>query len=89
MTVEVLPLTTIREALLNSRNSLAAAGIPDSHIEAELFLGHFLGLPNHHLYAFPGQKLTLRQVEFLNGAMDRRRNREPLAYILGHRSSTT
>ena len=85
MTVELLSLATVREALLHARDSLVAAGIPDAHIEAELLLGHFLGVPNHHLYAFPGQELTLQQVELLNGALDRRLDREPLAYILGHR----
>jgi len=73
----------IAELLQESAAVLAAAEIENSAIDAELLLGHCLGMSRTELYlhaedSFPSSSLTAFQ-QFL----ERRRKREPLAYILG------
>ena len=54
-------------------------------IDAELLVGHVLDGNRARVLAFPETMLTNRQEQRLNRLADRRRNGEPLAYILGRK----
>lgn len=74
--------STIREALSHAESRMAAQGIPDARIEAELLLMHSLGIARADLYARLGEPLLPAQDEWFGGLVDRRLRREPTAYIL-------
>jgi release factor glutamine methyltransferase len=78
-------MTTLREVILQTQDTLQAAGIPDARLEAEVLLINILQVPRHRIYAFFEQELTSRQGEVLAQLVERRLKREPLAYILGHK----
>ena len=66
-------------------STLASAGVPDPEVDAELLIGHILGLGRGEIAAklvtgatIPGESaLAIRQL------VDRRASREPLQHILG------
>ena len=75
----------VHQALQSAIQTLGGAGIPDACVEAELLLGHVLGVSKTGLYTEPGKSLTSEQAEHLSGLVHRRLDREPAAYIVGHR----
>jgi release factor glutamine methyltransferase len=74
----------LREVLQSATQTLSSAGIPDAHVEAELLLGHVLGMSKTLLYTEPGRSLTSAEIEHLGHLVRRRIAHEPAAYILGH-----
>ena len=78
-------MVTLGEAVRHTQDSIAAVGISDARLEAEILLVNILQVPRHHLYAFQEQELTSQQQELLDRLVERRLKREPLAYILGHK----
>lgn len=62
-----------------------AANADLDRLDAELLLGDVLNAGRARVLAFPEAVLTSRQAERLNRLADRRRGREPLAYILGRK----
>ncbi len=74
----------LREALQSTTQTLARAGIPDAPVEAELLLGHVLGMSKTRLYTEPERILTSAEAERLCHLVQRRLAHEPAAYILGH-----
>ena len=68
-----------------SMSTLASAGVPDPEVDAELLIGHILGLGRGEIaaklvtgFTVPGESaLAIRQL------VDRRASREPLQHILG------
>lgn len=75
----------VRQALQTAARTLLRAGIPDAFVEAELLLGHVLGMSRTQLYTEPEKSLTSVEAERLLHLVQRRLDREPSAYILGHR----
>jgi len=73
----------LREALQSAVQTLHRAGIADAFIEAELLLGHVLGMSKTQLYTEPERRLTQAEAEHLRQLVQRRLNREPVPYILG------
>jgi len=69
---------TVREALRVAELRLAAAGVPEPRVDAELLLAHLLGVRRSAVYAD-----LERGVEDLEPLLSRRETREPLAYVLG------
>jgi release factor glutamine methyltransferase len=65
---------------------LAAAGCETPRLDAELLLGHVLGVPRTALYARPEQVLEPAQRATFAALVDRRAAREPVAYIVGRRA---
>jgi release factor glutamine methyltransferase len=63
---------------------LCTAGIADASVEAELLLGHVLGMSKTQLYTEPERSLTSVEVEQLCHLVRRRLDHEPTTYILGH-----
>jgi release factor glutamine methyltransferase len=72
------PLEAVREVTAE----LAAAGVPSPRVDAEHLVGHVMGLSRTELYlGYAG--MSEEQRSRLRSFVDRRRAREPLAYILG------
>ena len=78
-------MPTLRQFLRNTRETLAAAGIPEPRLEPEIMLTNVLGVPRHRLYAVQDQELPAQARQALAQFIERRLKREPLAYILGHK----
>lgn len=79
------PWATVRQALIWATRTLSVAVIPSSRLDAEVLLAHVLGCNRAWLYARPGFHLTCAQREAFESAVGRRRCREPIPYIVGHR----
>jgi release factor glutamine methyltransferase len=74
----------LRKALQSATQTLRRAGIADAFVEAELLLGHVLGMSKTLLYTEPGRSLTSAETEHLWRLVQRRLDHEPAAYILGN-----
>jgi release factor glutamine methyltransferase len=74
----------LHEALQSATQTLHKAGIADASVEAELLLGHVLGMSRTRLYTEPETSLTSAEAERLRHLIGRRLAHEPTAYILGH-----
>jgi release factor glutamine methyltransferase len=74
----------LREALQSATQTLSKARIADASVEAELLLGHVLGMSKTQLYTEPERGLTSVETEYLWNLVRRRLDHEPAAYILGH-----
>jgi release factor glutamine methyltransferase len=71
-------LAAVREVA----QELGGAGVPSPRVDAEHLVAHVLGLSRSGLYA-SDRELTEDEARRLDGLVARRREREPLAYILG------
>ncbi len=76
---------TLGEALAQAAKDLAANGIDDARLEAELLLRHILGLDRVALYTSLEQTVTPEQAAAFSALIQRRITREPAAYITGHK----
>ena len=74
----------LSEALQSITQTLRGAKVADASVEAELLLGHVLGVSRTGLYTEPERPLTSAETERLRHLVRRRLDREPAAYILGH-----
>jgi len=74
----------LSEALRSVTQTLRGARIADASVEAELLLGHVLGMSKTRLYTERERSLTSAETERLRHLIRRRLDREPAAYILGH-----
>jgi release factor glutamine methyltransferase len=72
------------EALQSAIQTLLRKGIDDASAEAEILLGHVLGMSKTQLYTEPEKVLTSTEISQLWSLIQRRLNHEPTAYILGH-----
>lgn len=75
--------STIRAALLQARATLVHGGVLEAPLESELLLGFVLGLGRSLLYASLDDVVADAAQQSLDGLVQRRLRREPLAYILG------
>jgi release factor glutamine methyltransferase len=75
----------LAEALAAARRRLAAAGIEDADLEAEVLLRHVLGWQRHQLYAHLQDDLTPAHDAGFDAVIERRLTHEPTAYIVGHK----
>ncbi|WP_139417562.1 peptide chain release factor N(5)-glutamine methyltransferase [Agromyces laixinhei] len=76
------PLRALRD---ESVSTLAAAGVPDPEVDAELLIGHVLGLSRGALHArmVVGGEAGEADAAALAGLVARRAGREPLQHITG------
>jgi release factor glutamine methyltransferase len=70
------------QAVHGVARELAAAGVPSPRVDAEHLVAHVLGATRTELYASDGA-LGGSELEALHALVERRRGREPLAYVLG------
>jgi release factor glutamine methyltransferase len=75
--------TTVREALDSAVIALTAAGCDTPRLDAEVLLASALGVDRGLLIAHPQRELTGEQARWFMDAARRRREREPVAYIVG------
>jgi len=76
---------TLGAAMNRAGSTLAVAGIPAPRLEARLILAHVLGAGCETVVGHPERRLSARQSEAFDGLIDRRINRELLAYLIGQR----
>src|SRR5207253_6958278 len=74
------PRVTVGETLAEAERRLAAAGVDTPRVDAELLVGHVLGLTRSQVYADRSREVDPAALEPL---LRRRERREPLAYVLG------
>ncbi|MDP8911303.1 MAG: peptide chain release factor N(5)-glutamine methyltransferase [Actinomycetota bacterium] len=74
---------TIEAALARAADYLAERGVETPRVDAELLLGHVVGLSRTALQLERGHELSPEDEERVWKLVERRRSREPLAYILG------
>jgi release factor glutamine methyltransferase len=77
--------TTVGAALARATHHLHAAGAGAATLDAQLLLGHVLGLTRAQLCAHPERTLEPDAVARLTALLQRRAAGEPLAYLIGRR----
>ena len=80
---------SVKQALARATRRLRAARIPSPRLDAEILLAESLGCTREHLYGEPERALTDGERECFEGFVERRKRREPVAYIVGHRGFRT
>ena len=70
------------DAVRGVARELRDAGVPSPRVDAEYLVGHVLGLSRSELYSAE-RDVAAEELERLGSFVERRRTREPLAYILG------
>jgi release factor glutamine methyltransferase len=76
---------SVREALAAAADGLAAAGIEDPRLDAELLLAEATGRSRAALVAGPGAEVPPAAGRRFGEMVRRRLRREPVAYILGRK----
>lgn len=78
-------MSTIAETLRSITSALSAVGIPfdEAQVEARIILQHVVGLSPVQVLAAFDDPFPDCETSNLNNTLERRLNREPLAYILG------
>jgi len=77
--------TTIHAWVLEATNQLQKVDITSARLDAELILAHTLRRPRTYLHAHGDQMLDGRQEEIAYARLQLRRERTPVAYIIGHK----
>ncbi len=73
------------DALAQAATRLANQGVESPRFDAEILLAHALGLNRAAVLSRPEQELTPKQLTRYRDLIARRGDREPLAYVVGHR----
>lgn len=76
---------TVRSLLERTATVLAAAGVPDPEVDAELLVGHVLGVSRGRVQALTvmGSSIEAQDAERVRELTERRAAREPLQHITG------
>jgi len=74
----------LRQALHSAIAQLAAAGIEESRLHAEVLIFHVLHCDRAHLFAHPERELTSAELSQYEQFVARRAAGEPLQYLTGH-----
>jgi release factor glutamine methyltransferase len=83
MARRLLARTSVRDALDSAVIALTAAGCDSPRLDAELLLAHVLGVGRAAVIADPERGLEPDQARAFQDLAARRREREPVAYLLG------
>ena len=75
----------IREVIRQTQAELETTGIPDARLEAEVMVMNVMRMARQDLFSQQETELSAQQEQDLAQFMERRRQREPLAYILGYK----
>ena len=77
--------SSVATALDRAVQALAAAGVPNAHVDAELLIGHVLGLSRGAVLAKAATDAALSDEDLgsVNDLVERRAAREPLQHITG------
>ncbi|MET0684750.1 MAG: peptide chain release factor N(5)-glutamine methyltransferase [Solirubrobacteraceae bacterium] len=77
--------TTVRDALDSALVALTAAGVESPRLDAEVLLAAAMGVDRAAIVADPGRALEPEAARAFQTFAARRRDREPVAYILGRK----
>lgn len=78
-------MTTIKDALEHAASTLAQADQPAPRLDVQVLLAYVLGVDRAILYAYPERLLTPQQDEQFHQLLERRKQGEPVAYLVGHK----
>jgi len=76
---------TLREALQWGERALAQSALDSPRLDAEVLLAHALGTTRAQLHAHPQRELSSAELASYRQLVERRAQREPVAYIVGHK----
>lgn len=86
MNANLPPKTPAIEAWIHQATlQLAGAGIGSAKLDAELILAHTIRKNRTYLHAHGDEPLSERHVEIAEARLALRKDRTPLAYIIGHK----
>jgi release factor glutamine methyltransferase len=74
---------TVGAALASITERLSAAGCDSPRVDAEILVGHALGVPRSQLLLEREHELSAEHTAQLESLVVRRESREPLAYVVG------
>ncbi|MGH7995183.1 MAG: peptide chain release factor N(5)-glutamine methyltransferase, partial [Opitutaceae bacterium] len=77
------PMLTVLAVLRKTAEFFGARGIPNPRLDAELLVGHALGLPRMQLYLQFERLLAEPELARIRALVRRRASREPLQYVVG------
>lgn len=77
------PMIALLEVVQKTTDFLAGKGVESARLNAELLIGHALGLKRMQLYLQFERTLTEPELEKIRPLVKRRSQREPLQHILG------
>jgi release factor glutamine methyltransferase len=83
--VTAVATASVRDALGGAVDALAAAGVEDPRLDAEVLLAEATGMDRAALVAEPGAPVPPAAARQFAGMVRRRLRREPVAYILGRK----
>jgi release factor glutamine methyltransferase len=89
MARRLLARTSVRDALDSAHVALGAAGCESPRLDAELLLAHVLGVDRAGLITDPDRGLEPDEARAFMDLAARRREREPVAYLLGSKGFRT
>jgi release factor glutamine methyltransferase len=89
MARRLLARTSVRDALDSAVIALGAAGCDTPRLDAELLLAHVLGVDRAALITDPERGLEPDEARAFMDLAARRREREPVAYLLGSKGFRT
>jgi release factor glutamine methyltransferase len=76
---------TIAEWLRQATNELADDMLPSPRLDAEIILAHTLKHPRTYLHAHTDDDISPRDEDIANARVELRKDRVPVAYIIGHK----
>lgn len=76
-------MPTLLEIVQKSAEFLATRGVDNGRLNAELLIGHALGLPRMQLYVQFERRLSEPELEKIRPLIRRRAGHEPIQYIMG------
>lgn len=76
---------TIAEWLKRATDELADDMLPSPRLDAEIILAHTIRHPRTYLHAHNDDELSPRDVDIANARIELRKDRVPVAYIIGHK----
>ena len=81
----MLSMAVLRTVIQDTHRKLEAVGIPDARLEAEVFVMNVMRMARQSIFAEQETEVSTGQQTSLDAMLERRYDREPLAYILGQR----
>ena len=78
-------MVVLREIIQSTHQTLEAADIPDSRLEAEVMVMNVVRMPRQNIFSQQESEVGVQYQRDLAAMIERRLQREPLAYILGYK----
>lgn len=78
-------MTTIKEALEQGIQALMQQGSREARLDAQVLLGHVMGVDRTTFYAYPEREVPQEQLVRYRELIAHRQQGEPVAYLTGHK----